>query len=306
MDSKYMITSSGNFVSFDELYHWGIKGMKWGIRRYQNKDGSLTDRGKKRYGNSDDGSNKESVKTSESGESGTKSSSRSISNMSDAELQAKVNRLRNEDAYNDLSKKLGYDSPKTELDKKIADMEKQKKYLELQRDINNLTPKKVSKGKKFIDGLMTKVIEPAATEVGKNLLKKYLGEAGSRIFNKTAPKAENVKNTVKDSYESVKQKEAKREAKRQSRSEKKSTVYEGIVEGVGNSSKKSSSRTNNSTTSGVVYDSYRDSDGVYRYANSSVTSMTTTSNTSAGRSWVSSHNNTSVSGLLSAPKDDDD
>lgn len=31
-----------------ELYHWGIKGMKWGIRRFQNKDGSLTDAGKKR------------------------------------------------------------------------------------------------------------------------------------------------------------------------------------------------------------------------------------------------------------------
>lgn len=31
-----------------ELYHWGIKGMKWGVRRYQNKDGSLTDAGKKR------------------------------------------------------------------------------------------------------------------------------------------------------------------------------------------------------------------------------------------------------------------
>ena len=33
----------------NELYHWGIKGMKWGVRRYQNKDGTLTDAGKKRY-----------------------------------------------------------------------------------------------------------------------------------------------------------------------------------------------------------------------------------------------------------------
>ena len=32
----------------NELYHHGIKGQKWGIRRYQNKDGSLTPTGKKR------------------------------------------------------------------------------------------------------------------------------------------------------------------------------------------------------------------------------------------------------------------
>lgn len=32
-----------------ELYHHGIKGMKWGVRRYQNSDGSLTSAGKKRY-----------------------------------------------------------------------------------------------------------------------------------------------------------------------------------------------------------------------------------------------------------------
>ena len=32
-----------------ELYHHGIKGMKWGVRRYRNKDGSLTGAGRKRY-----------------------------------------------------------------------------------------------------------------------------------------------------------------------------------------------------------------------------------------------------------------
>lgn len=43
------------YYYYPDIYHHGIKGQKWGVRRYQNKDGSLTPAGKKRYSPSDIG-----------------------------------------------------------------------------------------------------------------------------------------------------------------------------------------------------------------------------------------------------------
>lgn len=63
----------------ETLYHFGIKGMKWGVRRYQNKDGSLTSAGKKRY-------------------------SDNPSDLSDDELKSRVQRLNLEKTYRNLKK----------------------------------------------------------------------------------------------------------------------------------------------------------------------------------------------------------
>ena len=82
-----------------ELYHWGIKGMKWGVRRYQNKDGSLTPAGKKRY--AEDGGVESSQKQTQSS-SPTKTRRQSISDLSDEELRTIVNRKQTERQLRDL------------------------------------------------------------------------------------------------------------------------------------------------------------------------------------------------------------
>lgn len=77
----------------NELYHWGIKGMKWGVRRYQNKDGSLTPAGKKRYSQNDSPSEdyvRAHIK-------------KPISQMSDQELRTVNNRLQMENQYRQLT-----------------------------------------------------------------------------------------------------------------------------------------------------------------------------------------------------------
>lgn len=103
------------------LGHSGIKGQKWGIRRYQNEDGSLTEEGKKRYGTPETyravakeaSSLEEATKGASSAAStaasiintqrGSQAIRKDYSGLTDQELQRRVNRLNLERAYGDLS-----------------------------------------------------------------------------------------------------------------------------------------------------------------------------------------------------------
>lgn len=74
------------------LIHFGIKGMHWGIRRFQNEDGSLTSAGRARYDDSDGSPEK---KTSES----KPLEKKKTSEMTDQELRERINRLNMEKQY---------------------------------------------------------------------------------------------------------------------------------------------------------------------------------------------------------------
>ena len=78
-----------------ELYHWGIKGMKWGVRRYRNEDGSLTAAGKKRYADQEP-VHEDYAKVHDN---------KSVKSMSDAELRARNNRLQMEQQYERMTQK---------------------------------------------------------------------------------------------------------------------------------------------------------------------------------------------------------
>lgn len=154
----------------DCLSHHGIKGQKWYVRRFQNKDGSLTSAGRKRYA---EDSKEQKKKTDNNISSDSKK--KNISEMSDEELRTAINRVKLENDYKQYvegSKKeevstwkhTAYQTAKkvvfepavdamakgvrNTLDKKVADLtkdEKNKISSLLKKNIQDLNPEQLKK-----------------------------------------------------------------------------------------------------------------------------------------------------------------
>ena len=144
MENEYYLTG--------ELSHHGVLGMKWGVRK---------DRG-----------------TSSSGTMSRRQAKKLMKKAAQIKAaKAKADKKAAEEEAKKIAKRTVKDFTDSELDTKIRRLEKEKRYSELRRDVNNLNPKTVSAGKKFAKTLVNDVVAPAAKNTGRQWLEKQMAQA---------------------------------------------------------------------------------------------------------------------------------
>ena len=129
----------------NELYHHGVKGMKWGVRKTPVRSSSGATR--KRKSNTLSLFKKKKTTHKVSSANSSPAQTKSIKDMSDDELRKKIERLQ------------------------------------LEQDYLQLDPKAVSRGKRITKRVMDDMIVPAAVDIGKQAVKSIMANGVNKVLS---------------------------------------------------------------------------------------------------------------------------
>lgn len=182
MSNYFELPSEGELV----LAHHGILGQRWGIRRYQNPDGSLTAKGRARYGTEENLRKVQSARA-EAEAYRIRSKAESKQAKADAKLANKIAK-REDKRLDKISKE---------------DLKREKKYLKEQNKYRIKQEKKYDKKTKNFDynrprnnEFLDKVIKPIALNAGNKVLDKYVNSKLDDFLMSDDEK--NIKKWLKD------------------------------------------------------------------------------------------------------------
>lgn len=168
-----------------ELYHHGVKGQRWGVRRYQNKDGSLTSYGKKRYAK--ELAKLEAEKKRVRQQEQTAKKMKKLDDMR-KDIDERKKALNSDDTPEPTKQPKMQSTPQKrklselsneEIQAKIDRMNLENKYKTLaQERIDAVSKKEVSKGRKFAE----EVIEKAGKNIATQTVAWGMGTATNKVI----------------------------------------------------------------------------------------------------------------------------
>ena len=167
----------------NELYHYGVKGQRWGVRRYQNQDGTYTEAGKKRYRNIQDEYGHDSEKARIDIE-------RTSFDKGGTPISKNAKQLQKE-YVREYSRFARRNTPNNIKEKEIAQKEANKRYKEAQY---HGTRKEVRKARKEAEKAQQELLWTILRTPSKQLKSDLNNELkeGQRIANKYRDKAASV------------------------------------------------------------------------------------------------------------------
>ena len=130
---------------YNELYHHGVKGMKWGVRKTPVRSSSGATQ--KRKSNTLSLFKKKKTTHKVSSANSSPAQTKSIKDMSDDELRKKIERVQ------------------------------------LEQDYLQLDPKAVSRGKRITKRVMDDMIVPAAVDIGKQAVKSIMANGVNKVLS---------------------------------------------------------------------------------------------------------------------------
>lgn len=210
------------------LSHHGVKNQKWGIRRFQYKDGSLTPAGKRRAAK---------MRTAYTELTGKKLRSHPES------LKKSIDKSKSGGKTSDADDQI------TELKKQKELLTATKDVLELQNKISELTPKKVSAGKKFIEKFGPTIAKNVWEGALKNNVNKWIeNKMGLKVpeseSKKLADKAKDMQNRYNSlKYENLIKEELNKRKKNQGNTSDKTNGEKFPDSGLDKSSKQNDQKS---------------------------------------------------------------